>query len=246
MVEDSPMQIRAIMSYFELTSYQVECAQRLADAIGRVQQNGIDAILLDLALPDSHGRDTFRQMQAAAQNVPIVILTSNDDEELALQLLRDGAQDYLIKGEVTSSWVQRALRYAIERSTAAHRRAQPSVAVAEVQPNVRVDTRDDVTVVRIQDARLADSLLVDRLATKLFRLVDEVARKKFLLDCAAVDYISNSALGQLLQWDQKIRKQGGKLRVFGLRPEVKDQMKVRKLLAQFDVCLDEETARSGI
>lgn len=246
LVEDSPMQTRAIESYFEMSDYYVACAAQLAEAIERVRHEEFDAILLDLALPDAHGRETFRRLHESAPAVPVVILTSNDDEELAVQLMRDGAQDYLVKGEVTASWVRRALRYAIERSLAAGRRFAPQVRIAEPRRSLSVESAGEVTIVRVQEAKLADSDVVDQMSQELLRLAGDEQRKKFLLDCKMVEYLSNSALGQLMVWDQKIRKKGGAMRIFGLRSEVQDQIKVRRLLAQFNICLDEAAALAGI
>ncbi|MGH7257013.1 MAG: PAS domain S-box protein, partial [Nitrospiraceae bacterium] len=75
----------------------------------------IDIVLLDLSLPDSQGFDTLIQMHKAAMGIPIVVLAGIEDETLGLQLIQHGAQDYLVKGQVTASHLQRSLRYAVER-----------------------------------------------------------------------------------------------------------------------------------
>ena len=72
-------------------------------------------IVLDLGLPDGQGLDAVRRVRAAAPHVPLVVLTGQDDELLAAQALREGAQDYLVKGQIDSRGLLRALRYAIER-----------------------------------------------------------------------------------------------------------------------------------
>jgi diguanylate cyclase (GGDEF)-like protein len=75
----------------------------------------IDIVLLDLGLPDANGLDAVHQMLAAAPRAPVVVMTGRDDEEMAAQALRAGAQDFLVKGELEPSTVLRAMRYAIER-----------------------------------------------------------------------------------------------------------------------------------
>ncbi|MBK8082723.1 MAG: EAL domain-containing protein [Devosia sp.] len=75
----------------------------------------VDVILLDLGLPDAGGLEAVRRAQAAAPRVPLVVLTGLDDETIAAQALKQGAQDYLIKGEIESRSLMRAVRYAIER-----------------------------------------------------------------------------------------------------------------------------------
>jgi DNA-binding NarL/FixJ family response regulator len=73
---------------------------------------------LDLTLPDSFGLETFFKMQAEAPHLPIVVLTGVNDEELALEAVQRGAQDYLVKGHVNGDLLERALCYAIERKRA--------------------------------------------------------------------------------------------------------------------------------
>lgn len=73
------------------------------------------AVLLDLSLPDSHGFDTFIAIQQLAPSLPVVVLTGNADEEIALQAVHTGAQDYLSKNALTNELLQKSLRYAIER-----------------------------------------------------------------------------------------------------------------------------------
>ncbi|HXF93673.1 MAG TPA: PAS domain S-box protein, partial [Nitrospiraceae bacterium] len=91
---------------------------RLAAGIERLIDAKPDVVLLDLSLPDSQGLETLTRVHAAANGVPIVVLTSLEDEALGLQLIRAGAQDYLVKGQVTGPLLRRALRYAVERTLA--------------------------------------------------------------------------------------------------------------------------------
>jgi signal transduction histidine kinase len=93
----------------------VNCVPRLADALACLEVETPSLVLLDLNLPDSHGADTFRQIMRKAPNVPVVILSGQDDQALAMKAVRLGVQDYLIKGEITSKHLERALRYAAER-----------------------------------------------------------------------------------------------------------------------------------
>ena len=94
---------------------EIEWVSELAPALERLTQGGIDAVLLDLMLPDSEGMVTFERTWAFAPNVPIVVMTSLDDEDLALATVQGGAQDYLVKGEVYPRMMVKAIRYAIER-----------------------------------------------------------------------------------------------------------------------------------
>lgn len=94
---------------------QLEQVGQLSSALARLSQGGIDLILLDLNLPDSQGTVTFERTYAFAPDVPIVVLTGLDDEEVGLSTVRGGAQDYVIKGEVSTDLLRRSIRYAVER-----------------------------------------------------------------------------------------------------------------------------------
>jgi two-component system, cell cycle sensor histidine kinase and response regulator CckA len=83
--------------------------------LDRIDHGEIDVVLLDLTMPDSSGLDTFTKMHARDPRVPIIPLTGLDDEAFAVNALRAGAQDYLVKGEVESKLLAGAIRYAIER-----------------------------------------------------------------------------------------------------------------------------------
>jgi signal transduction histidine kinase len=88
---------------------------RLDQAEAHLAKNGVDIILLDMGLPDEHGMDTVRRTHAAAPGVPIIVLTGLDDEAIAAEAMTQGAQDYMIKGQIESRALPRALRHAIER-----------------------------------------------------------------------------------------------------------------------------------
>jgi two-component system, cell cycle sensor histidine kinase and response regulator CckA len=102
--------------------FVVTRAERLSAARDVLASNQIDAVLLDLSLPDSGGLETFRAIHAAAPETAIVLMTGTGDERLALQALQEGAQDYLAKGDADRHLVVRSLQYAIER-----RRVQATV-----------------------------------------------------------------------------------------------------------------------
>ena len=87
----------------------------LGEAIESLGQTPFDLLLLDLSLPDAWGLDTVKQVRQQALDIPIVVLTGNADAELALEAVRLGAQDYLVKGKIESDLLVRTLKYAIER-----------------------------------------------------------------------------------------------------------------------------------
>ena len=97
------------------SAVRVSCSNRLSDGLASMAKEPPSVVLLDLNLPDSHGADTFRKVLEKAPGVPVVILSGQDDEVLAMKALHQGVQDYLVKGDITSNQLERVMRYAIER-----------------------------------------------------------------------------------------------------------------------------------
>ncbi len=93
----------------------LEWVGELSQALARLTQGGIDAVLLDLELPDSHGMVTFERMYAFAPDVPIIVLTDISDEEVAMSTVQGGAQEFLVKDELVPTVLARSVRHAIER-----------------------------------------------------------------------------------------------------------------------------------
>jgi diguanylate cyclase (GGDEF)-like protein len=101
----------------EQESHRIELThvESMVDAEGRLAEGTTDIILLDLGLPDAQGLEAVRRAHLAAPRMPLVVLTGIDDESLAARALKEGAEDYLIKGQIEPRSLLRALRYAIER-----------------------------------------------------------------------------------------------------------------------------------
>ena len=118
MVEDNPGDVRLteeMLAEAEDTKFDIKCADRLSTGLECLAEEDIDVVLLDLGLPDSQGLDTFAEVYAQASEVPLVVLTSFENEEWAIKAAQKGAQDYLIKGKVDGPILVRTIRYAIER-----------------------------------------------------------------------------------------------------------------------------------
>ena len=108
--------IRDILMRQSAGRFIVHEAHTLAEGLDVADGGGIDVVLLDLGLPDSTRMATFERMHAHIPRVPIIILTVLDDDEMALQAMRMGAQDYLIKERIDRHLLARAIRYAVERA----------------------------------------------------------------------------------------------------------------------------------
>ncbi|HWF92006.1 MAG TPA: response regulator, partial [Terriglobales bacterium] len=117
LIEDNPgdadlVRLRLVESESDV---DVRCVDRLSAGLQQLGDESPTLVLLDLNLPDSHGAETFRKILNKAPGVPVVVLSGQDDEELAVKAVHQGVQDYLVKGEFNSTQLARAMRYAIER-----------------------------------------------------------------------------------------------------------------------------------
>ena len=118
LVEDSAGDARLLREMFRTEnteSFVLTHVDRMSSAITHLQKGVFDIVLLDMGLPDGHGLDTVRRAHAAAPDIPLIVLTGMDDEVMATQAMKEGAQDYLVKGQIENRALPRALRYAIER-----------------------------------------------------------------------------------------------------------------------------------
>ena len=119
LVEDNPGDVRLIREMLSEGSSQVafriENVTTLAEGVEKMTREKYDAVLLDLGLPDSRGLETFYAFHSSASQAPIIVLTVLHDEEAALEAVRNGAQDYLIKGRIESDLLTRGILYSIER-----------------------------------------------------------------------------------------------------------------------------------
>ncbi len=116
LVEDNPGDSDLVCEYLAGTgNFQVECVQRLDDALTILAQRSVDVVLTDLSLPDAAGLDTVRRMVRKTPETALIVLSGIADEDLALQAVQSGAQDYLIQDQMTAPLLRRAIRNARER-----------------------------------------------------------------------------------------------------------------------------------
>jgi PAS domain S-box-containing protein/putative nucleotidyltransferase with HDIG domain len=121
LIEDNPGDIRFIQEMLgeaDGARFELEHVDRLAAGLVRLAANDVGVVLLDLGLPDSQGFATFAKAYAQAPRVPIVVMSGFADEDLAIKTVQEGAQDYLVKGQINSDLLVRAIRSAIERKRA--------------------------------------------------------------------------------------------------------------------------------
>lgn len=139
LVEDNPGDARLIkesLKEADTGRFELECADCLSTGLAHIDK--ADAVLLDLGLPDSEGLDTVRRVHEHASHVPIVVLTGLADETVGVKAVQEGAQDYLIKGQVSGSLLVRSIRYSIER-----KRNEEALKESEERYRSLVESTDD-------------------------------------------------------------------------------------------------------
>lgn len=152
-VEDNPSDARLIDEYLVEGRWgeetedapSVTYADRLQEGID-IQSDETDLVLLDLNLPDSTGLDTLRSMLAAAETTPVVVLTGVNDQQLGVRAVEEGAQDFLVKDEISPALLQRTIQYAIERARRQRELRRRNRELAILNRIVRHDIRNDVSI----------------------------------------------------------------------------------------------------
>lgn len=162
LVEDNPGDAVIINEMFrEIPKIQFNIfhAQRLSEGAKSISENDFHIILLDLQLPDSQGTQTFNQIHNLAPEIPIIILTGLEDEDFALDIVGEGAQDYLVKGQVDSKLLARCINYSIERKHIEHQLRESEekyrLMVEKIHSGVFfVDSRNQLSYVNKQMAKM--------------------------------------------------------------------------------------------
>jgi PAS domain S-box-containing protein len=152
LIEDNPADARLIREkLYDVTSdndvaLNLIWKDCLSSGLDFLKQGDVDVVLLDLDLPDSVGFKTFSRLQKKIANKPIIVLTGVSDRELATRAVREGAQDYLIKGEVDSRLILRSISYSIERKKyeAALREAKQAAEDGKAQYELIVSMISDI------------------------------------------------------------------------------------------------------
>ncbi|MEH2460545.1 hybrid sensor histidine kinase/response regulator [Nostoc sp.] len=170
LVEDNSGDVFLLQEFLkEVTTVVINLipVERLSEALNHLANEIFDVILLDLSLPDSQGLETFVIAHHQAKATPIIVLTGLDDETLAIRAMQQGAQDYLVKGQVTGDLLVRSMRYAIERQRADN-------ALRHSEERFRVALKNSPIFVYNQDRELrytwvynpSDGLLVEEMLGK--------------------------------------------------------------------------------
>lgn len=117
LIEDDPLSAKITLRMLKEAGLDaaVRVRETLAEGIKGIAERSADIVLLDLGLPDSQGGDSIKAICEKFPNLPIVVMTGTDDEDVCIDALKNGAQDYLVKGQFGDRELKRAIRYALER-----------------------------------------------------------------------------------------------------------------------------------
>jgi len=149
LIEDNPADARLIQEMLVKArdiQFELKSVERLSRGIDHVTAENFDMVLLDLSLPDSCGIETFTRLHSIAPKIPTIVLSGLDDESTAVRAVREGAQDYLVKGQVDTNQLVRSVRYAFERYKAEKTIRDSEAqfrALSENSPNMIFISKED-------------------------------------------------------------------------------------------------------
>jgi PAS domain S-box-containing protein len=213
LVEDNPKDyrlLREILAEVGIGYFLVEHVKSLEDAIGHPHERRHDVVLLDLSLPDSEGLNTVVRCRAALPEAPIIVLTGLDDESMGVQAIRNGAEEYLVKGQIDSRLLLRTVVYSIERKrmSADRERFVQDLHQARSELEARVQERTAELVQTV--ARLEKEVRARRQAQEMLRESEQ--RFRAIFEHAAVGATLMDLRGRFIETNPAFQ------RMFGYEP----------------------------
>ena len=198
-IEDNPGDARLVLEMLAeagAAGFEVEWAERLQEGLKRLASEPADVILLDLELPDSAGLDTLIRTREAANGIPIVVMTGIDNEATGVTAVKNGAQDYLVKGRVDTSLLTHSIHYAIERQ-----RAEKQLREAELRYRTLFEQSPDGVLI-IDAETMLPIEFNDVACLQLGYSRNEFARLKL------TDYEASETAAQTASHVEKIKESG--------------------------------------
>ncbi|ABA58172.1 PAS/PAC sensor hybrid histidine kinase [Nitrosococcus oceani ATCC 19707] len=203
LIEDNPGDVRLVqLALQEVTGVKFEttAVERLSQALSLLEHQQFDAILLDLTLPDCHGLHTFSQVKEAAPQLPIVVLSGLSNEELAIEAVKLGAQDYLVKGQSNNQLAGRALRYAVERK-------QTETVLRQARDELEQRIAERTAHLKKANCQLQQEILQRKRTEALLRKERDFS--SMILDTADVLVVILNSQGQIVRLNRAFQKISG-------------------------------------
>ncbi len=202
MIEDAVI-IKEMLKDNSKSSFDLNHVNRLKTGFERLFQESFDVLLLDLNLPDSWGFDTFIRTYDQAQELPIVILSGFDDEEIAVRAVSEGAQDYLIKGEIDGRILARSIYYAIERKKIEKELMKTQRDLRKLIEWHEEELKD--ATLKLKKENEMNSLLQNKLSNALKKIKTEKSKIKNIISKIPVGIlIIDAASGESLIKNEKL------------------------------------------
>ncbi|MBN1882373.1 MAG: response regulator [Deltaproteobacteria bacterium] len=171
-IEDDSWHVRYLTDLLinsGFNTYSVNSSRKLSSGLSRLDRGGVDVVLLDLNLPDSEGLDTLYKVLASNDEVPVVIYTAVDDNRVALEAIKEGAEDYLTKGHVDGALLSRSIQSAIERKKSQRR-------LVEIQDDLKLQMEEQTMRLQQVNEELRIEIAERKLAEDKMRFQSERAR----------------------------------------------------------------------
>lgn len=163
--------------------FELKIVDSLKDSLNTLNKSDFDVIVLDLGLPDSNGFETFIQVHDHSPQIPIIILTGLEDEEIGVRAVKKGAQDYLIKGQINTKLLHRSIKYAIQRQASLkkkdlmikeiHHRMKNNMQIISSLLSLQGDYVDDLKILNILKESQTRVRSMSILHEKLYQSEDE-------------------------------------------------------------------------
>jgi two-component system, NarL family, sensor histidine kinase UhpB len=186
LVEDNPgdaLIINEMLKEIYNEQYVLEHFKRVDEGLKHINEE-FNIMLLDLNLPDSHGVETFNTMNSHLPELPIIILTGLVDEDLAVNIVSEGAQDYLVKGQIDKQLLSRSIKYSIERKNIEIELRKSEEKYKEMVEKIQtglfmIDSNNQITYINNQMAGMLGYTIYYMINQDVFRFIQKKSKKVF-------------------------------------------------------------------